>query len=343
MDKGKKINVSIIVPIYNSAKYIDELMDSILNQTFIDFELILVNDGSSDNSLELLEEWGKRDERIVIVNKKNGGVTSARNAGIDIAKGEYVWFHDHDDYAFSNTLATMYKEVGDRDFLIAGWKKAKERNKAKSILRNDTVSKRVIANNLQEMKEKLPFSGWIGVIWRCLFKQSVLKDNNIRFKSINHEDTLFIYEYLSHCSSCAKIDFEGYVFMDTPNSLGSSHKYNVDERWLDMAKTAAISCFRRFEIDDTSPWNKTLHILYTPHCGSFVTTGYHQDSKLSFKERIVRWRYLSHNSFWKETNKFGFHSRFQHILWVLCHCKLYYLADPFLLLFTRIHDHIKHH
>jgi len=124
--ESSDIQVSIIVPMYKSARYIDGLMDSILNQTFTNFELICVNDGSPDNSRELLEQWAQRDHRIVIVNKPNGGVSSARNAGIDAARGEFIWFHDHDDYAYPDTLSTMVQEIGSRDFLISDFINAKE-------------------------------------------------------------------------------------------------------------------------------------------------------------------------------------------------------------------------
>ena len=90
--------VSIIVPVYNVEKYLTRCIDSILNQIFKDFELILVNDGSTDKSLDICKHYKNIDNRICIINKENGGLSSARNAGLDIAKGEYIGFVDSDDY-----------------------------------------------------------------------------------------------------------------------------------------------------------------------------------------------------------------------------------------------------
>ena len=113
------IRVSVIVPMYKAAPFVDSLMDSVLNQTFSDFELICINDGSPDNTLGLLQKWEAQDSRIVLINKeKNEGVSAARNAGIEAARGEYIWFHDCDDWAYPDTPATMFGEIGSRDFLI---------------------------------------------------------------------------------------------------------------------------------------------------------------------------------------------------------------------------------
>ena len=95
---GKRVLISIIVPIYNSSEYIQRCIDSILSQTLTNFELILINDGSTDNSIDVLKEYESKDSRIIVINKKNEGVSIARNTGIEMAKGEYIMFCDSDDY-----------------------------------------------------------------------------------------------------------------------------------------------------------------------------------------------------------------------------------------------------
>ena len=102
------IPVSIIVPVYNVERYICRCIDSILNQTFVNYELILVEDGSPDNSAYICDEYAKSDERISVIHKENGGLSSARNAGIDAAKGEYLFFVDGDDVIHPNTLNIFY-------------------------------------------------------------------------------------------------------------------------------------------------------------------------------------------------------------------------------------------
>ena len=102
--------ISIIIPVYNVEKYLFRCVNSILSQTYSDIEIILVDDGSPDNSPELCDEIAQTDSRVVVIHKKNGGLSSARNAGLDIAKGDYVFFIDSDDWLSSNTvLENFYK------------------------------------------------------------------------------------------------------------------------------------------------------------------------------------------------------------------------------------------
>lgn len=103
--------ISIIVPIYNVEKYIEKCIQSILNQTFSDFELILVNDGSTDSCGEICDKYKKLDDRIIVIHKVNGGLSSARNAGIDIARGEYIGFIDSDDYIHEKMYEILYNNA----------------------------------------------------------------------------------------------------------------------------------------------------------------------------------------------------------------------------------------
>lgn len=107
--------ISIIVPVYNVEEYIDKCINSILNQTFSDFELILVNDGSKDNCGDICDEFSKKDNRIKVIHKKNGGLSDARNAGIDLAKGDYIGFVDSDDYIENDMYEVLYNNILNYD------------------------------------------------------------------------------------------------------------------------------------------------------------------------------------------------------------------------------------
>lgn len=100
--------VTIIIPVYNVEKYLEKCLNSVICQTLKDIEIICVNDGSTDNSQQILKEYAQKDERIKIVDKKNGGLSSARNAGLDAATGEYCYFLDSDDWIELNTLEKLY-------------------------------------------------------------------------------------------------------------------------------------------------------------------------------------------------------------------------------------------
>lgn len=114
--------ISIIVPVYNVETYLRKCIDSILTQTFTDFELILVDDGSPDRCGEICEEYANRDSRVVVIHKENGGLSSARNAGLDAARGEYIGFVDSDDYIKEDMYATLYNHLvsNNADISICG-------------------------------------------------------------------------------------------------------------------------------------------------------------------------------------------------------------------------------
>ncbi len=114
--------ISIIVPVYKVEKYLKKCVDSILAQTFSDFELILVDDGSPDNSGRICDDYAKKDARVRVVHKQNGGLSSARNAGIEVAKGKYLGFVDSDDYIAEDMYELLYKAIikEEADLSICG-------------------------------------------------------------------------------------------------------------------------------------------------------------------------------------------------------------------------------
>ncbi len=107
--------ISIIIPMYNVEKYLRRCLDSVLNQTFVAWEAICIDDGSPDNSGKIAEEYANRDKRFVVVHKENGGQSDARNVGLDLAKGEFVLYLDSDDYIHPQTLELLYKTAVDND------------------------------------------------------------------------------------------------------------------------------------------------------------------------------------------------------------------------------------
>lgn len=111
----KKPLISIITPVYNAEKYLDECIQSVVNQTYKNIELILINDGSKDRSLEICNKWANIDNRVVVIDKPNGGVATARNKGLEIAKGQLIGFVDNDDTIVPNMYETMYQDMIDND------------------------------------------------------------------------------------------------------------------------------------------------------------------------------------------------------------------------------------
>ena len=120
--------VSVIIPVYNAAEYLEESIGSVLNQTLEDIELICVNDGSKDNSLEMLNDFAKKDHRVKVIDKPNGGCGSARNKALDNATGEFIYFFDPDDYILENCFEELYNNAINNDTDLVMFKIARFRD-----------------------------------------------------------------------------------------------------------------------------------------------------------------------------------------------------------------------
>lgn len=166
------MKVSVIVPVYNSEKYLKKCLDSLCNQTLKDIEIICINDGSKDNSLKMLNEYKKNDSRIIIIDKENGGQASARNKGIDIAKGEFISFIDSDDYVKIDMLEKMYNKAYDEnaDLVVCDYYEGNEQNGFKKINAKNTT-----------YTEKINFMFGNISPWNKLIKTCLIKNNNIKF------------------------------------------------------------------------------------------------------------------------------------------------------------------
>lgn len=199
--------VSIIIPVYNSERYLNITINSLFNQTFQDFELILVNDGSTDTSGKLCDDFALKDERVIVIHKTNGGVSVARNTGIEQARGELIWFVDHDDFVFPDYLETMVKEMGDFDLLQSSSLSGR-RNDISSCIRasldNDKTITCIKKENGALVFPKIDVNN-MATIWNQLYKKEIINNYNIRFRKIQSEDELFSYEYMMYANSIKKL------------------------------------------------------------------------------------------------------------------------------------------
>ena len=188
--------LSIIIPVYNVDDYISECLYSILNQSFKDLEVICVNDGSTDNSSDILNDYKKRDSRVVVVNKSNDGSGVARNFGLKIARGEYVYFADADDILVDNALDIMVNTAIEKqtDILIFGAYsyydgKKKIGGYSADKLPRKFLNKAFSSNDIKKWIFKFPSTAWTK-----LYKREFLIKNNIKFQEIHvGQDQLFFF------------------------------------------------------------------------------------------------------------------------------------------------------
>lgn len=210
--------ISIIVPIYNAEQYLHRCVDSILAQSHTDFELLLIDDGSKDSSGAICDEYAARDCRVRVFHKENGGVSSARNLGLDNAQGEYITFCDADDYVGEDWLAAYGEAISNNvDLAIQGYY---------AIDGDNTVEKNLSScqGNTIEAKRQLITSlmsqGMYGYLWVKLFRRAIIDKHAIRFdtQSTFREDEQFFSECLEYTSSFIYTDRVGYYYIVPPAS-----------------------------------------------------------------------------------------------------------------------------
>lgn len=237
------IKVSIIIPIYNVEKYIEDCIRSVLQQTLQEIEIICVNDGTKDNSMSIVEKYKEQDNRIIIVNKDNGGLSSARNAGLDCANGEYVYFLDSDDMIADNMLENLYQEASkenldniyfDAEAIYESPEVEKKYPQYKTYycrpgIFTDVQSGPELFARMENFKCYRPSA--------CLQmpKRSLLTENQIRFKEgIIHEDQLFTAQVILLSNKAKHVAIPYYKrrvrnesIMTTEQEFRSSYGYYV--------------------------------------------------------------------------------------------------------------------
>ena len=211
--------ISIIVPIYNVGKYLPRCIESILNQTFNNFELILVNDGSTDNSGVVCDDYAKKDTRIKIVHKSNGGVSSARNAGLYVAKGEYIGFVDPDDYIDKNMYEKLYRLCIDNNSDIAICRFNREING--KIQNKESTEEIIELNNMEAMNELFKGNLYRFSLCNKLFSKKCF--NDVLFpEGRMHEDLSTTYKLFANSKKAVYIDYYGYIYVKRENSILTS-------------------------------------------------------------------------------------------------------------------------
>lgn len=208
--------ISIVVPVYNNEKFLDKCVESILHQTFQDWELILVNDGSQDFSAKICNEFVHKDKRIKVIHKSNGGVSSARNAGIERATGEYIMFVDSDDWIEPNLCDSLLSGAHGCDLAIGGY----------TALRVNSLEKHVADKCIILFPKE--FSGVFSKLYECnllntpcskLYKRDIIMKQRFDVNARLGEDFLFNLIYIEHCKTISIIPTSGYIYnMKNENS-----------------------------------------------------------------------------------------------------------------------------
>ena len=233
--------VSVIVPIYQVEAYLPKCLDSILAQTFEDFELILVNDGTKDNSPAIMAAYAQRDARIRLIHKENGGLSSARNAGLDIAQGKYIAFVDSDDYIEPDMLADTVKaaeETGAQQVLY-NYRIVDQNGTHEPYLQfeDEVIDLDVMGLASYFYHYWMPYRHGQEA-WSKLYRRDVIEANGLRYAPNNEifaEDTLFSAMYLLHTKRIAALSKAYVHYVQRGDSLMAMKKPNLARRLMTLS------------------------------------------------------------------------------------------------------------
>lgn len=241
----KSPKISVIVPVYNVKKYLSRCIDSILAQTFTDFELLLIDDGSKDNSGKICDEYAKKDNRIRVFHKENGGVSSARNVGLDNAGGEWITFVDSDDCLNMEFLSELIK-YDNYDHIIGGNIMFSERNINRGINKEVIIDLKSIEAARLDFGTDINSSIFFCYPWGKLYKTAIIESNNIRFniQMFLGEDLCFVLEYLSFCDNAIVVPYNNYLY----RYENQQNKFPMNYQQFSIHCIAFMNSMHRFEV-----------------------------------------------------------------------------------------------
>lgn len=239
--------VSIIIPVYNAEKYIKQCIESVLKQTYNAFELLIIDDGSTDFSGKICDEYMLFTEKVQVFHQKNLGVSAARNVGLEHARGKFIVFIDADDILTEDSVERRIFEIGDADLLIGSYDVV---NDDMNIIKEMPKCVKYNWNQGEAIKNLFEGAeiGYQGYLWNKMFRKKIIMDNKIKFKNgvAYNEDCLFMLEYLLRCNYIKLIDAKLYFYRENKNSAMGSLNYITDKDYEKvMTEFEAFRCMQK--------------------------------------------------------------------------------------------------
>jgi CDP-glycerol glycerophosphotransferase len=275
--------LSIVVPVFQVEKFLRECLDSILDQDFTDFELIAVDDCSPDGSAEILRQYAQQDQRVTIVSlARNVGLGAARNAGLDLATGEYVWFVDSDDVVCRDTLGMLMREA-DRtsaEVVLFDWIRFFEDGREKLAAR---------PRLLAQAPDRFTASDWpdvlkvIQVAWNKLIRRDLLQRTHLRFPDGYYEDTAFNYPLLASATSITAVPEIVIRYRQRSGAITATRSDGHFEVFAQWARAMT----RLAELDTSGRLRTALFPLMIRHC-TYVLMGGRRVPRLRSRDYMLQ-------------------------------------------------------
>lgn len=255
----KSVRISIVIPVYNAEEHLDKCLSSIIRQDMLSYEVILVDDGSTDSSPLICERYSATDPRFKTITKSNGGVSSARNTGLNVADGEYVMFVDADDALTPGALSALdAAAAGLPDFVLGGFNVYDE-----GIFFGESVPVRSSGDIDSFFADTMIRNGALyRGPWGKLYRNSVIRKNRLQFnESLCYaEDKLFIYDFLNHASSAASASVPVYEYFRHAGTLSGGR--TTERRAAQLLAVLPLLSESLLRLVDRYPENKVLRQVY---------------------------------------------------------------------------------
>lgn len=236
-DNMNDLLVSIIIPVYKVEKYLDQCVQSVVDQTYQKLQIILIDDGSPDNCPQKCDEWAKNDSRIEVIHKKNGGLSDARNAGLRKAKGEYIFFIDSDDWIKKDTINILVNAINENHCDMVIYRFAE-------FYRNDDIKlspaferEQLIVNKKKYLSQILEDKVVTSHVWRRLYKKSKISPNIFPVGK-NFEDIYTAPEFVKNCTHILEINYVGYYYRQNKNGIVKNYNLKSCEDHFIAIKNA---------------------------------------------------------------------------------------------------------
>lgn len=307
-------SVSIIVPAYNAEKILPKCLDSILSQTYKDFEVILINDGSKDRTGKVADGYAAKDNRIKVIHKTNGGVSSARNEGLKIATGEWVTFIDADDWVEPGFIANMITGQ-ETDIVVGGYHsigngEIEERKYTSKLITGGEMSV-VFKKHLTDMTFLCP--------WGKLFKHDIIRQNGLCFNTDMRigEDTVFVWNYLAYCNRLSFVGGQNYNYQTEK----ADFKYAIDASQSLMTIKRIISSLSVLEKKYKCSFSEAQYFIYNYYIWLYKLYVNKYYTMKRFSEMKAYYMDKGICQFYKDNRK----SFDKKLICTLMDCKLYIL------------------
>lgn len=299
------MELSIIIPAYNCRDFIEKCIESIINQTYTDYEIIIVNDGSIDQTGVICERLVKKDNRIHVIHKDNGGVSSARNVGIDIAKGKYIFFMDSDDYLSDDTYLEKLMQFNSADYIVAGFTcVCIENNEIREC--TPCYLQEQNGNSIRMLPESFFVNGFFHSCWGKRYTAAILNNKEIRFTADRiSEDSLFNLMYLKHIEKWHIVDLTGYCYVKRRHGDSATAKFFDSDiyTYTELHKQLLSFPIRRKTV------RRTMFAQYLAICFRIVN-----NNKLSKKQKRYKINHVLKQKYVKETFIFNLYNLAEWIM-----------------------------